>query len=393
MNFENIGHILVFGQTGAGKTKYTKKLIKQLNPENVYVFTTVPDQWEEFQTFETFDEVVTELINQCNIKTKKRKAEFKKRGEEYDNLCPNIIVFDDFNFNVNTRTNEMYNKLITSGRHAGIRIIITAHNAHNIGPTVRDNCRYVAIMSRIKGDSVVRLANYFYDRQHSKLHTALLAAYQNNPYNCVVIDTNNPELFVVDNAENESNSGIDVDNSINEEYVSDERTYIKKSNELLKNRGTAMPISINNGPSIHNTNIDQSVNTLNLTNQIKLGHKYEMNRIENKMKIENVKVEQKIKLMKDIEMCKDLIYSPFKSIEDEKRIVETLNKSLKPNPPFTLSDYEEGIPIFMKKFHNINYVPSKKNKLISDGLSLASSGFNPMSVLATGMKYFETFKL
>ena len=150
MSFKKInleqGHILVYGQTMSGKTFFTKHILDVLKPDNIYVFTTTND-WTDYNNYHNFNRIST-ILNEI----------------EYSEGS-NIIVFDDFNDQINTSTDKHYIELFTRGRHKNIRVINLAHNSKAIGPTVRANTRYVFMMSTINLEESNELAKIFYKNE------------------------------------------------------------------------------------------------------------------------------------------------------------------------------------------------------------------------------------
>lgn len=398
MEYEKIAHMVVFGETFSGKTYFTKYLINRLAPTKVYVFTGSPHEWDDPQYTvytDSFDENAAKMIEEC---TKVMGEERKK--PDFEPYCPHVVVFDDFNEEINTRTNELYKSLYTRGRHYGIRVVNLAHQSHAIGPLARANARYVFCMSSTSETELEELANLFYGKMHLQLKNIARKAYSENKYNCVVIDKRSKQ-HVIECAPN-----INVrENKFLKEFNIEIDTEIPNDALIAQNPALATyhgvgsmvppvaggPVSNIGTKSAHNL-YDNSTNNFNVNHNIKMKQLIEANNVHNDIKMQNMMFEVKLKLREDVLSVRDIIHKPFKTPQEKEKLVHTMNKTLRPSPPFTLLDYEEGIPMFMEKYFKESYNINKPRTtaLVERAGDLFMSGNDPLNLAASGWGFLQT---
>lgn len=358
MIYQTVGHILVFGQTYSGKTFYTKHLISQLQHKEVHVFTKSPQQWIDFtdNVYDEFDE---------NIKTLNER--FYKQAPYID--CPYIIVFDDFNDSINVNTNTSYRELFTRGRHNGIRIINIAHTAKSIGLLARQNSRYAAIMCTTSDPEIRELAGMFMSGNYLMLRNACEDAKKQNQYSAILldsrsklIDTDIAPILIENTVEVSQNSSIMQDIG-NAQYLG----YTPPQTMNIANK------------SAHNM-VDNSTNNFQINNKIKIQQMIEINNAHNDIKRTNQTFNYNFQLKQDTLDVQKIVRKQFLTPEDKDKIVQTINSTLRPEPPVNIYDYEELLPQFMSHYFKESYTPlnkrSKYSSLLSSTGNMILSGTN-----------------
>lgn len=405
MEFEKVAHMVVFGETFSGKTYYTKHLINKLNPTKIFVFTGSPHEWNDLIVnnvpanvyTDSFDENTTKMIAECTeiMNTERLKPDFEPH-------CPHVVVFDDFNEEINTKTNELYKSLYTRGRHYGIRVINLAHQSHAIGPLARANARYIFILSSTSETELEELAGLFYGKMHLQLKNIASNAYAENKYNCIIIDKRTKQ-HVIDCAPRARDSNKTLANKFIGAFDIDLDTELPPASALNQDpasahyMGVANPTLISNfGTKTAHNMVDNSINNFNVNHNIKMKQLVESNNVHNEIKLQNLMFDVKLKLREDVLNVRDIIHKPFKTPQEKEKLVHVMNKTLRPSPPFTTLDYEEGIPTFMnvyfkEKYNNkkptVTSVVEKAGDLMlcnqNEPISLATSGWN---LLQTAIK-------
>jgi hypothetical protein len=401
---KEFGHILVYGDTNSGKTYYTKYLISTLNFKKTYIYAGVPDQWQKdfSNVYDNFDNI-KEIVDVC--KEKKSKV---KRDNKF------VIVFDDFNKRINTQTNQDYLNLFTEGRHAGIRVINLAHHVQDVGPSVRNNARFI-VFTKMPDDELRRIAEIFYDKKYLEI----LRLLKDTPeYTVGILDKRNKELL----------TDIAVLDIHDEEVKPKEETYNKKDIEQIirsiiseSNNGALV---MKKEPEITQLQIDRpeiaplTANLIEGVEQFESGKRVSFNvsknanrdfmdnsqtvyntAIKNESKIDIVNTNHIINMtkitneyeaqrLKDKEETRYLIRKPWKSDIELKRVIHCLNNELQPRIAFDMSNYEDGCIIFMHKFYGEDYTPPDKDAgIISKVGTMYESRNDPFSLFTLGLTF------
>jgi hypothetical protein len=407
MEYEKIAHMIVFGETFSGKTYYTKHILNVLDPppEKIYVFTGSPHEWDDpkYKVYkDNFDENAKAVVTECSVVM----DEYRK-NPNFESYCPHVVIFDDFNEEINTKTNETYKSLYTRGRHYGIRVINLAHQSKAIGPLARANARYIFILSSTSEAELENLSELFYGRSHLHLKKIVSEAYTANKYNCVVLDKRTKK-YAVDKApavskitrcvDSDSETDIEIDvqlpqnaalmNPVNATYYGVGNPYPQGlQNHGPQNSGSQITNHIG-GKTAHNM-YDNSTNNFNVNHNIKMNQLVETNNTHNEIKLQNLKFEAKLKLREDVFIVGEIINKPFKTLAEKEKLIKTMNRTLRPEPPFTIMDYEEGIPIFMKTYFGQKYEPDTKHKMIESAGSMIMSGNDPIGLMSSGWGFLS----
>lgn len=402
MEIEPIGHFIVFGPTGSGKTYYTKHLIKTLKFEKVFVFAGEPYEWEYPEYIvqkESFTDSCSKIVTECSGHMDGLRGIATARGEEFVSSCPFAVVFDDYNDEINTSHNEHYKRMYTKGRHNGIRVINLAHYTHAIGPAARANAKYIALMATMPENEVKSIADIWFGKDHIQLNKVVKDAMQENERNVVLINRNTKKINVmiappkqrqlvniVDPRYDYNNQSITVDVDLHENSAlnrnPDSLAYNRVGGQLCVGNKTA-----------HNM-VDNSKNMFNIDHSVKIEQKIQSNQINNQLKFQNIQINNTINLYQDIHDVHDLVHKPWNSPEETQKIVYTLNRSLRPNPPFTIKDYREGIPEFEKRFFkNKSYVRADEQDIFGTFIGRAGSMWmaanNPLALVNEAYGLFE----
>lgn len=428
INLEQIGHCIVYGQTFSGKTYFTKHLIKQLNPDNVYVFTTSPHDWVGYETYDNFENNIKNIL--VNSKASK---------DPNSHECKNIVVFDDFNSEINTSQNKAYNELFTSGRHYGIRVINLAQQSKHIGPTVRSNARYIFIMAIVKEDELKKLADMFFNKDKFALKKITTSALKESKYACVMIDADSRQTSVY-LAPVIKKSNIPKDEIISkEEGIHDHVSVIPRITDLHNSLHNSLSKTIDVTPpqgsalretpsdaifqgtqsydqlrnlqtsfgnkyaqnmvdnSQNNFQIDYRIKNQQLieTNQIANQNRIEINNINNQISYQNYLHEKKLNFMKEVDEVKKLLDQPHHTLTRDNKILiaRVFNATLQPKKKqFTEFDYKVGIPYFMERFCK-RKVEVKNNKIldvIENTVDIYNSS-NPIESVVTAVSLYKNW--
>lgn len=396
MEFAPVGHILLYGQTHSGKTYYAKHLIDKLDATKVFVFTATPDEWKDVDDVftENFEDNIDAIKNECAMGTTKSI----EKGEPKPKY---IIILDDFNEQINTISNDNYKEMFTRFRHYGVRVINLAHTINAIGPTARNNSRYVCFMSTISDRELKNVSDTFFQKNFFPLKKFTDNARQENEYNCIIIDGSSRKIFtdrapikILISSELHPKSSLATDPA-NTIYpgISDPMSCPTSGNGQMGSNST---LSFGN-KSAYNM-VDNSTNNIQISHNIKMKQLQQQNTSQNNMKMENYHFSQEMEKVAESDVVKALIRSPFKTSDDKKRILKDINKRLRPSYPYTLEDYDDGVKSYMKIIHNekISEAPIQKKLLSSaidtygstDPFMSINSGYNFINNL---LEYSKTY--
>ena len=131
--------MLVYGQSGSGKTTFIKHYIKNIN--NVLIFTLSFDDWPSTH------ENVFNLDNLQNL------------INNIDQINGYTIVIDDAGNNKELK--ELVSKLFTIGRHHNIQVIYVAHDVVDINPKSRGNIQEIYVTIANTSEFFSRLEKFF----------------------------------------------------------------------------------------------------------------------------------------------------------------------------------------------------------------------------------------
>ncbi len=384
MVIEPTGHFIVFGPTGSGKTQYTKHLLDQLKPEKIYVFAGEPSQWMNnnnqkkylVQT-DPFQTACENIISYGSDKMAKKRAE----GSSVDPFL--VVVFDDYNDEINTAHDENYKKFYTQGRHMGIRVINLAHYTRAIGPVARANAKYVAVMCTTPEDEIKSIADIWYNKNHIALNRVAKTACDKNPYSVVLFNRTTKVVDVVVAPNNVISHTVDVPLTNNHSLNMDP--------SMMGYNMVGGPTLFLGNKSAHNM-VDTSTNNFNIDHNVRIEQKIQSNQINMDLKFQNVKTTNTINLYQDMHDVHDLAHKSWNTPEEIQKIVYCLNRSLRPNPPFTIHDYQEGLPEFERVFFdNNNYSVSnnKTDKIISKAGNMLLATNNPLLLVSEALSLFN----
>ena len=384
MEFAAVGHILLYGQTHSGKTYFAKYLIEKLEVNKVFVFTATPDEWSDIDDVytENFEDNIEIIKNECTLATTKA-LEQNQQKPKY------IIVLDDFNEQINTRSNDNYREMFTRFRHCGVRIINLAHTINAVGPTARTNSRYVCYMSTISDKELKNVSDTYYSKNYFPLKKFTDNARQENEYNCIIIDGSSRKIFV-----DRAPIKVTIQNDLHP------KSSLATDPANTVYTGIADPISLRNQDGQMGSNstmsfgnksaynmVDNSTNNIQISHNIKMKQLHQQNTSQNNMKMENYYFSKEMEKIAESDIVKSLIRSPFITSDDRKRILKDINKRLRPNYPFTLDDYDEGVKMYMEVIHKekISEPPLRK-KILSSAIDAYGSN-DPFIALNSGYNF------
>lgn len=295
-DLETPGHICVYGGTHTGKTYFIKYLINKYiqaghyTKEQVHIFTTNAYQWER-----EYSKVYTEW---SDIKEIKDDVIRDRKG---------LIIFDDFNEQVNTSTNPEYNALFTRGRHLGIRIMTVAHKPTSIGKDARESLLYAITGFSSNLQYIQELARYYYMNQQGKLREMIVELSQKGKYSMLVINKRTGHTFV-DKAP--SNCG---DSELSPSFGNNVSN--PNNNQQFGNNKT-----------IYGVDSSQNLTNYNIDNKVDQHQQILQHQTNNKIRQMNYHFDRKMRLLKEKDECYDLCLKAYKSSEDIKRQIFLLNQ-------------------------------------------------------------------
>lgn len=404
MNIDPIGHFIIFGPTGSGKTYYTKHLLQTLHFKKIYVFAGERHQWMnptvgQQRTSSTAYEVQTDPFPTACDSIIQYTSDYmtKQRSKNPDyNECPFAVVFDDYNDEINTSHDEHYKKLYTKGRHNGIRVINLAHYTKAIGPVARSNVKYIAMMATMPEDEIRSIADIWYGRDHLKLAKYAREALEESEYSVVLFNRTTKHITTtIAPMRDTHNNGVIVQNAITEPDDQPVATYNHSvivephPNSTISQRPESVAYNrigstLNIGNKQANNLYDNSRNQFNIDHTIRQDQKIEANQVNNRLKFQNIRVNNTINMYQEMHDVHDIIHKPWKSPDEIQKIVYVLNKTLRPTPPFTIHDYEEGLPEFERRyFNNTRYrnPESVESRFIAGAGNMLLSRDNPLMLM------------
>lgn len=421
MNFETLGHFIIHGATGSGKSFYARHLVHVLPHEKVYVFTQSPHEWAKaidkngkielaYTVYtEDFEANARKILEDCGAIIDRERKEATTKGKEYKTAGRFNIVFDDFNESINTKTDETYKSLFTRSRHVGCRVINLVHQAHSIGPTARMNARYLVFMSTAPDSEIIELAKLFYAGNHPQLLKIAAEARAKNKHMAVVVDIKS-RIVAFDLAQplpaEYVNIVMNEDGSFDlpEEDGGETTTIMPATrqvdamvgispNSVLGSGGTpvygglqpavAQNFAIGGTRNAQNM-VDNSKTNVQINSKIRAEQLIETNQAQVKIKIDNITNNYIIELRQGINDVRDLICKPYKTPDEKIKITHIMNKALRCQPPLTIMDYEEAIPVFMKTYFPEHGYTGRKTKegVIVESIGNIANGYqSPMYVL------------
>lgn len=409
MKSYDFGHMIVHGETNSGKTCFTRHLLKLLQPDDIWLFTTTAHDWENVTSpdkvfaadFETNGEPV---MAEC----KRRVSAIRSKDPEFRGV-PFVFVFDDFD--VDTNHCKSYRELWSRGRHYGIRVISLIQYSKMQGPLVRTNARYWHIMATAKIDEIKHLAGLFYNNDSFKLSAIIRKAREESSWNCVVFDGRTLG-YVVSHASLPSTtqhprssdpavlSSTRALNTINTERLVD----LPPDSSILADPANAgylgiaapnvNPVGVNSSISMgqktaHNM-VDNSVNNFAVNHNIKMEQLVSANTTQNNLKLQNITVNHMIQLKQDVYDCARLLDKPYMTSVETDRVISTMNSSLRPKIPITRSNYHDAVPVFMREFHNRDYCVSEGGRVLAAAGGLLTSA-DPISAVVSGWNLMDGF--
>ena len=118
-------HIVLYGASGSGKTRYIKNYLKTNNIENYVVFVKDEKEWKE---------TVGKVFLDYNIIPK---------------LKNHVIILDDVEDQIKIgKENTTIINLVKEGRHLGNTAIIVSHSCKNISNQIRQNVCKIVVFAR-----------------------------------------------------------------------------------------------------------------------------------------------------------------------------------------------------------------------------------------------------
>lgn len=316
-------HTLVFGNTGSGKSHWLRYFLKKcmlqldISKSNIFVFVAQISayQWEE-RGYNTYTEWDLDKINE--IKDISLGA-FNKQTQ----MGGAIIVFDDFNEEINTRQNDDLVALYTTSRHVGIRMISVSHSFSSVGNKIRDNIAYAVIMSSVgsKIDMVQNLSKLYLGGDVKKLRDALKQL-QDIEFSCLIIDKKGKLYYDKAPKEDESTGEPCSTSNAIEPYQLQRKSNTEINPSMLDKNKLNMGVSnVLNNSGVYN---DASSTQYNISNNVNIQSEKQMMVWQHQKSIINYNFQKKFNLLQERDRLKGLLVKYPKSRNDINNIINLL---------------------------------------------------------------------
>lgn len=374
---EDFGHVLIYGETGGGKTTIATKICDYLNPTKIYIYTGVSKcykhKFKNSEIFEDFD----------NIKDIKK---YIIDTHEKNNF---IILFDDFNDKINTQTNSEYIELFTKFRHYNTRIINLAHSVKAIGRSVRLNCRYIYIFSTINNNETIKdLAVQYFDSNNKELEKILKQARNDNIYNVIYLDRRIGSYEII-NADDIKTSNVDVlSNTPENSSILDKPEECNYMGCKLNESNTVGVLNFQK--KADKDFIDNSNNKITYNNTISSHQLIQSKKDQYEVKIMSLHLEHKYSVEEKKERLKNNLLNPNRSEIDIINIIKDLKYFAKVSIDVDKSNYLDYGMLFLKKNYDIDVelFENKKNSIDTVLDVYQSFQSSPLDLLSSYMKKF-----
>lgn len=361
------GHILIYGETSSGKTTLSKKICEYLNVNQIYVYTTVNKCYSDMKNIKIFNDF-------NNIKEIKNDI-----ISLIDNNADNkfIIVFDDFNHQINTSTNPEYNELFTKFRHYNTRIICLSHTIKAVGRTVRQNCRYIFISAIINNNETIKdLSIQYYNSNHRELENILKKAREYINYNYIFIDKrlNTAEIMNANDIkiiEYDKIIPVNINTAIAAIHTPETVNYMGTGTGLDNKNET------NFSKKSQRDFLDNSKNNITVNNTISSSQLIQNKKDQYDIKIMTIKMENELKMEEKKEKIKCILLNPNRTSMDVTYIINTLPLFAKIPIEVTKDNYLEYGELFLLKHYDI------ETKLFSNNITKLDNVLNCITTISS----------
>mgnify|MGYP001596797598 CR=1 FL=1 len=369
---EDFGHILIYGETGSGKTTLAQKICNYLGCNKIYVFTTIKKCYKNVSqenVFENFD----------NIK------EIKKYIIDNHEKMNFIILFDDFNNAINTSTNSDYNELFTKFRHYNTRIINLSHTVKAVGKTVRQNCRYIFISSSMNNNETIKdLSIQYYNSNNRELVQLLKKARNEDIYNVIFIDKRNNSIEIM-NANEFKIKEVEVVNTI------PEKSTLADNAENVNYVGLPnVNTQLNFQKKAERDFMDNSKNNITYNNTMTSKQLIQTKKEQFEVKIMSMKMEQEFNREEKKERLKNNLLNPNRTKLDITNIIRELQFFAKVSIDVDDENYLKYGELFLKKNYDmdVELFENKKNSLDKAIDLYKSVHTEPLNIISNMFKQY-----
>jgi hypothetical protein len=157
------------------------------------------DDWKSHELDGRSMEVFTEW-------TKERIEEIKRSSKE-DQRCTipgtefqrfNLIIFDDYNNEINTHVNTDYKDLFTRGRHNNLRVMNLVHHSTAIAPIARKQCKFnMVLAATIDRGELKELAKCCYRGPENMFIKSIDSIRDKNRYSSMFVDKSDTRIAAI----------------------------------------------------------------------------------------------------------------------------------------------------------------------------------------------------
>lgn len=360
---KNLAHILVIGETQSGKTLLVKYIITKLSPSNLYVFTTNTDEYKNY---------TKNIYSNFNV-IKQIKEDIQRSSSP----SMKLIVFDDFNNEINTKVDKEYTELFTRFRHFNTYIINISHSVKSVGNIVRNNCRYIFIMSSFNNnESIKELAVQYFNSENYKLKKLLNDAFADNPYNTIFIDrfARKANIFRAPQRVDNIITPPEGSNLLNSP---EDTNYISP---VLS--GSSVNLNLSKQMNAGRDVTDYSRNQYHIDNRLSSNQLFQQKLEQHKIKMEMLYQDSEYQREKNKILLKDMLLNSNRTIYDKYQIIKLLKQFATKPLPIDLKNYLEFGQAFLEVHFNMTcqLYENAENNYIEKGINMACS-FNQNPLL------------
>tara|TARA_R110002153_G_scaffold274345_1_gene448989 strand:+ start:4704 stop:6029 length:1326 start_codon:yes stop_codon:yes gene_type:complete len=384
------GHVAIYGPTESGKTQYAMKLIKEvIRPDHIVVFLGSEDRtWANAMGGEIechgklkpleFDPVIAKVRQQATARNATGRA--------------TIVVFDDYNTDINSTNSASYNQLFTAGRHCGIRIINMSQTAKGIGKDARGNVRYFFSLHMSNMEYVKDLAG-FINIPYAEMQTQYNSIQGSR--NVIVFDSK-LRAIGLDNANNYGDPIVDNDviavvprgngqrfgngmqmNGMPGQQMQGQQMYGQQGMQGQRRNDMQANDSINAGMTrnVLNNGTYNDNSQIHFQNNIEVQKRIEMNLATQEITTQNYEFQRGMKARTERDEVFDLLMQYRRNKEEFMKICTVLARELQTASIAVAEDFPWHAQLFLDEHYPGNHYkqPPKALTLITENLELITA--------------------
>ena len=381
---EEFGHIIVYGQTNSGKTTFAKYILYYFAKKNlinkIYIFRPERLMGEDWDPPKFPNLSLRRLIDE-NLLEVETLSNFDENIKRIRDAPGNkLVVFDDYNNEINTSSNKDYKSLFTDGRKDKIRVINLVHSYTAITPIAKKNCQYCVIMAMTSDkEEIKNLASTYFNNNWILLFKYLNEVRMQDKHNAIIIDKPGPELvhfkvpFIrdasrmqrVDESSSQTRPKIEEIEEIDRQNTYDVSIPVDVSNSSWNNDipiysdvgnplfGDASP-RMQNSLSIGQKNAqflqDRSINNFNTKFRADVNQLQETQYVQHIQKIKQLEYKYEEEKEERIYNCKKFLQKSILLPSEKEYLIESFNYLFKWRKNIDWSTFDKGQRVFILKY-------------------------------------------